>query len=550
MNTPLLQDFLTASAATFAEKTALICGEHRLSYRQLDEKSNALANTLVAQGLKRGEPVIVLMENSVAAVIAFWAILKANGVASLVNAQTKTEKLTYYLEDSATHMVMVQASLMGTLHAALQPLERTITVLSDAALADTAKTAPLSSISSISSLTPSRHPQLSFTEACRGDTRLNVPCTVTAESLAAIIYTSGSSGAAKGVMLTHGNMTFAAAAISEYLMHQSDDVILSALPLSFDYGLYQMIMAFHSGGQLILEKSFTLLPKIIQRLRECQVTGFPCLPTVAALLSTLPASWLKPVPTLRYITSTGANLTSQHIATLQNCFANATIYSMYGLTECKRCTYLDPLKLPHKPQSIGQAIPGTACWVVDETGQKVRAGEQGELVVKGPHVMAGYWNKPEASAKKLKIDPLSGEPLLYTGDRCYMDADGDLYFVSRQDEIIKSRGEKVSLLEVEKALLKTAGIKEVAVVAIEDAILGHACKAFIVWDQAACLAIPALMDIDFSAGSTAQATIDKYLQQQWREQMEASLIPKEWVTVNTLPLNAHGKVDKQALTHS
>jgi acyl-CoA synthetase (AMP-forming)/AMP-acid ligase II len=518
MNNILLQDFLSFAARETPNKIALICGATQLSYQQIDEQTNALANTLVAQGLQQGDRALVFMDNSAEAVISFWAILKANGVVSMVNPQTKAAKLAHYIKDSGAHTVITQASLFGTLSSALKFIKWPVTVFANQ---------PVEREKSVEVIKPDI--LFNLNDCLLTKPSIQLARLSTATSLAAIVYTSGSSGAAKGVMLSHSNMTFSAEAISTYLAHQSSDVILSALPLSFDYGLYQMILTFHSGAQLILEKSFTMLPKIIEKLRTLKVTGFPCLPTVSALLATFPDTWVKPVPTLRYITSTGANLNRLHIQTLQKFFPQSAIFSMYGLTECKRCSYLDPIKLEDKPNSVGGPIPGTELWLVDDSGNKLAPGESGELVIKGPHIMAGYWNNPEATAKVLKADFIGGGLLLYTGDHCYMDIDGDLYFISRKDDIIKSRGEKVSLLEVEKALLNIQGIKDAAVVAITDAILGQACKAFIVLEQ-------------------SETLLEKELRKILRDDLEASLMPKELVFIDALPLNPHGKIDKNMLS--
>jgi len=527
MNDCLLPDFLVNSARLAPDKIALVCGLQQTSYQTLDQQSNALAQALRHYGVKPGDRVLVFMENSPAAVLSFWAILKAGAVVSIINPQTKTAKLAFYLQDTGCHLVLSAAPLLDTLFSAIKQAAQPVRIIADVAV-----TAPSHQTSTSTTAAAQRPAVIDLADCLVHDLATPLPRLATANSLAAIIYTSGSSGTAKGVMLTHRNMTSAAGAISDYLGHHSEDIILSALPLSFDYGLYQVIMACERGAQLILERSFALLPKLLKRLAACKVTGFPCLPTVAALLASFPDTWRTPVPTLRYITSTGAYLSPTHIQTFTTFFPDSAIFSMYGLTECKRCSYLDPAKLIHKPGSVGQAIPGTELWLVDEHGNRLPAGASGELVIKGPHVMAGYWNNPKATQKRLKIDPLTGERVLYSGDFCRIDAEGDLYFVARKDEIIKANGEKVSLLEVEIALAKTAAIKEAAVIAIEDPISGQACKAFIVLAQR----------------ETCDNThTEQQLRRYWRAHLEPSLIPKAVVFLDALPLSNHGKIDKTRL---
>ena len=214
------------------------------------------------------------------------------------------------------------------------------------------------------------------------------------------------------------------------------------------------------------------------------MTGFPIVPTMAALI--LQMRDLEPgrFPDLRYITNTAAALPPAHIARLQELFPGVRLYSMYGQTECKRCTYLPPEELATRPGSVGIAIPNTEAYVVDENGARVAPGETGELVIRGPHVMQGYWRDEAATARALKPGPLPGEKVLHTGDLFRTDAEGFLYFVGRKDDIIKSRGEKVSPKEVENVLYALPGVREAAVVGVPDPVLGQAIKAVVALEPA------------------------------------------------------------------
>jgi long-chain acyl-CoA synthetase len=294
-----------------------------------------------------------------------------------------------------------------------------------------------------------------------------------------LVYTSGSTGFPKGVMMTHQNVVAAATSITTYLENTPDDIILNVLPISFDYGLYQVLMAAKVGATLVLEKSFAFPQAIFNRVIEEKVTGLPLVPTMAALI--LQMKDLKPgaFPHLRYITNTAAALPPDHIRRLQELFPSTTLFSMYGLTECKRCTWLPPAELPKRPGSVGIAIPGTEAYVVDDAGNRVGANVTGELVIRGAHVMKGYWENPEATAKALRPGPFPWEMVLHTGDLFRTDEDGFLYFVGRKDDIIKTRGEKVSPKEVENVLYALPGIREAAVVGVPDALLGYAIKAVV-----------------------------------------------------------------------
>jgi long-chain acyl-CoA synthetase len=288
-------------------------------------------------------------------------------------------------------------------------------------------------------------------------------------------------------MMTHQNIVHAATAITTYLENTAADVILSALPLSFDYGLYQALMAAKVGATLILEKSFAFPYVVLQKLRQERVTGFPLVPTMAALLLQMRDLAPGSLPHLRYLTNTAAALPPAHIRRLQELFPATRVYSMYGLTECKRCTYLPPEQLAARPGSVGKAIPDTEVYVVDDDGSRVGPGVVGELVVRGGHVMKGYWEDAAATDRALRPGPHPWEKVLYSGDLFRADEEGFLYFVGRKDDIIKSRGEKVSPKEVENVLYALPGVREAAVVGVPDPILGHAIKAVLVLDGGARL---------------------------------------------------------------
>jgi acyl-CoA synthetase (AMP-forming)/AMP-acid ligase II len=231
---------------------------------------------------------------------------------------------------------------------------------------------------------------------------------------------------------------------------------------------------------------------------------------------------------VRYVTNTAAALPVKHILALKDMFPGARIYSMYGLTECKRCTYLPPQDLDRKPTSVGIAIPNTELWIVDEHGNKVGPNVVGQLVIRGATVMKGYWEKPEATAKRLKPGPLPGEQVLYTGDYCRLDDEGYLYFVGRMDDVIKSRGEKVAPKEVENVLFNITGVKEAAVIGVPDEILGQAIKAFIVLEKGVTMT-------------------EKEIQRECQARLENFMVPKHVQLVTELPKTDTGKIKKTGL---
>jgi amino acid adenylation domain-containing protein len=513
---PLLHDYLLQSASELFSKIALVCMKQRVTYGELDAHSNALAHSLIASGVERGDRVVIFADNTVETVISFWAVLKANAVVSIINPLTKGDKLGYLLEDCRP------AALITDMHI--------YSVFADPARACThLRRVIVSGAVEDEKLARLPHAQR-WGDALAGGKDTAPPARACLDvDLAAIIYTSGSTGDPKGVMLTHRNMITACTSISSYLELQKDEVILGVLPLAFDYGMYQMIMAFRTGARLVLERSFTFPAQVLKLMVEEGVTGFPGVPTIFSILAELKSLKEYDLSKIRYVTNTAAALPVKHILMLRDLFPGARIYSMYGLTECKRCTYLPHKDIDRKPDSVGIAIPNTEMWIVDEEGGKVAAGTIGQLVIRGATVMKGYWEKPEATARKLKPGPIPGEQVLYTGDYCKMDEEGYLYFVGRMDDIIKSRGEKVAPREVESTLMNIPGVKEVAVIGVPDEILGEAVKAFVVLEEDVILT-------------------EKQLQKECMSRLENFMVPKYIVTVPSLPKTDTGKIKKTGLS--
>jgi acyl-CoA synthetase (AMP-forming)/AMP-acid ligase II len=289
-----------------------------------------------------------------------------------------------------------------------------------------------------------------------------------------------------------------------------------------------MIMAFRMGARLVLERSFNYPAKVLKTMVAEGVTGFPGVPTIYAMLAEMKNLKEYDFSKIRYVTNTAAALPVKHILVLKELFPAARIYSMYGLTECKRCTYLPPEDLDRKPTSVGIAIPNTELWIVDEDDKKLGPNEVGQLVIRGATVMKGYWEKPEATAKKLRPGPIPGEQVLYTGDYCRLDEEGYLYFVGRMDDIIKSRGEKVAPKEVENVLYNIQGVKDAAVIGTPDELFGQAVKAFCVLEEGVTLT-------------------EKDVIRACQQKLEPFMVPKYVVFVPELPKTTTGKIKKTDL---
>lgn len=468
----LVQHFLEDSAARLPDKIALVCDGQRLTYAQIDRMANHMANALIAQGVQRGDRVAIHLSNSVESVLAIFAALKAGGVFTIIHQSTKVGKLRYILDNCRASALVVDRR---SLHEGIVE-----SVVSGSPSLKAVFVAGNSSADGVA-----MPPRCWFLDQAMAQASAQRPPQLNIDlDLASLIYTSGTTGEPKGVMSDHSNMVFAASSIIEYLGNTESDVVLDVLPLSFDYGLYQLLMTFKFGGTLVLEKSFTFPAVILNRMQQEKVTGLPGVPTLFAMLLQMDLTPFD-LSSLRYITNTAAALPPSHVIQLRRKFPSATIFSMYGLTETKRCLYLPPELLDQKPGSVGIAIPGTEVWLEDAAGRRLGPDEVGELVVRGRHVMRGYWEAPEATGERYRPGPFPNERVCYTGDLFRMDADGCMYFVGRKDDIIKTGGEKVAPREVENVLYGLKGVVEAAVVGIPDTLLGQAIKAcLVVNDQA------------------------------------------------------------------
>jgi long-chain acyl-CoA synthetase len=512
-----VEHFLELSARKYPNKVALVFEEQRLTYGQIDRDCNRLANALLASGVRRGDRVVICLPNGVDAVVAVFAALKAGAVFVLANHTTKSEKLIYILNNCRACALIIWDSKLRELNCAGEELPCTNVIFGVGS-------------KDLLSAASSRlgKPLVLFTEAI-SETRADAaPANKCIDmDLAALIYTSGSTGRPKGVMLTHLNIVSAASSITTYLDNTPDDVVINVLPLSFDYGLYQVLMMFKVGGRVVLEQSFNYPFQLVKRLIDEQVTGLPIVPTISARLLQLDLSKYQ-FPSLRYITNTAAALPTQHIKDLRRLFPNVKIYSMYGLTECKRVSYLPPDQIDIRPASVGRGMPNEEVYIVDDQDRRVGPGVIGELVIRGSNVMKGYWELPEETQKALKPGPLPGEMVLYSGDLFRADEDGYLYFVGRKDDIIKSRGEKVSPREIEDVIYGVDGVVEVAVVGVPDPVLGNAIKAMV------------------SLRPGARVTQNDILRR-CREKLEDFMIPNLIEFHASLPKTESGKISKRMI---
>ena len=528
----LLQNFLEESVRRFPNKVVLIHKGERLTYKEIDGKANNVASFLKSLGVQRQDRVAIFLDNSIESVVSLFGILKANATFLMLSPTLKTQKLSYILNNCQAKGLITHTNKLNVVSSSIGSVSSVRFVIftgdkNKIPVANCPNPIFWNEIDSphASRLAPCENSDIEFQPPA---STLHPPPLNIDLDLATIIYTSGSTGDPKGVMLTHLNMISAATSITTYLENVPEDIIIDVLPLSFDYGLYQVLMAFKFGGTVVLEQSFAYPYEIIKKMVKEKVTGFPGVPTMFAILLQMEDLKKYDLSSLRYITNTAAALPVEHIKRIRDAFPQARLYSMYGLTECKRVSYLPPEELDQRPGSIGRGMPNEEVWVVDENGYRVGPSVIGELVVRGSNVMRGYWGDPETTDRVLRPGPIPGEKVLYTGDLFKMDEEGFLYFVGRKDDMIKTRGERVSPKEVENALYGLEGIAEVAVIPVPDDILGQAIKAYVVRRNGFPLT-------------------EKDVLKHCKNELEEFAIPKYIEFKDSLPKTSSGKIDKLSL---
>lgn len=461
----LLHHAFERTVARLPRKQALVCGDQRFTYADIDRHSRQLASALAENGVGHGDRVGLLLDNGPEMVAGIFAVLRLGAVCMAINPSIKAEKLGHILGNTQARALLTHATLAQAWRDAT--VAGPLVVVAGSVSPQAGERAWPADDGSM--------PALPSVPGADGD------------DLAFISHTSGTTGQPKGVMLSHRNLASVTATIREYLGLVEDDVIASALPLSFNYGLTQLLAAFALGATLVLERSFAFPVRMLEIMARERATVFPAVPTMYAMLARLQDFSAWDLSSLRILTSASAPLPAGLATILRQRLPRARLYVMYGQTECTRISYLPPEEFDSHPGSVGRGMPGQQCWLVDEQGRRLPAGSTGELVVQGGHVMRGYWNDPAATAHKIRIDPVSAAPAMHTGDLFRSDDEGWLYFVARLDDIIKTRGEKVSPLEVEETINGLPGVVESKVVGVRDELLGQAVKAYVVLAEGACL---------------------------------------------------------------
>lgn len=498
MNAVLLHDLL-ALPKPDPDRPALLDGARHWSFRMLAEEVETLAGAILARNVERGDRVAILLPKCLEECAAIFAASRSDAVFVPINPVLKAQQIRHILIDSGAVLLITNRDLREKLGEAIEGING-LSVLDVEDREENHRPAP-------------------------------APRAI-GQDLAAILYTSGSTGAPKGVMLSHANLIAGTRIVRTYLAITPEDRILSVLPFSFDYGLNQLLTVVEQGATIALF-AFQMGDQIVRELARHRITGLAGVPTIWAILTKAAPSLARtPLPDLRYITNSGGAVPEASVRRLREILPRTQIFLMYGLTEAFRSTYLPPGEIDNRPTSIGKAIPECEVFPLTTDGRRAKPGEPGILVHRGPTVSLGYWRRPEETARVLRPNPLraaieGGEIVCWSGDLVYEDEDGFLYFVGRQDAMIKSAGYRISPTEVEDALMLSGAFRQVAAIGLPDEWLGQRLMAVAVGQQ---------NGIDIEA-----------VLRQLTEKLPSHMVPSRIELVPELPVTPNGKVDYKRL---
>ncbi len=475
----LLDELIFEWAGKSPARDCVVDGVHVLRCGELESFSRRLAHELTTRAVTPGSRVVVVASNSLESVVACVAVLRAGCVLVPVSPEARISRLRAIIDDCEPSVVLAPQSVFGQLAS-----DDLATVRSGIALESVIDRAHLHE-SHESHESHDSHgarvggpPDSATKRACAECTARHLG--VIDRDVALIVYTSGSSGEPKGVMLTHANLVNSTAAIAQYLEQTDADILGCAIPIAFSYGLIQLLTSLRFGSKVVLERSFVFPAETLRSIAQHKVTLLPAVPTmIARLIDIIPRVEFD-LSSLRAMTNAAAALPPAHALRITELLPWVALHLMYGQTECTRACTLPPNLVRTHPASVGRAIPNSEVYLIDEDGRRLPNNSEGELVVRGANVMRGYWRKPAETAASLVAGEQQGELVLRTGDRFRSDAQGLLSFVARMDEIFKCRGEKIAPAAIEHVLCAIPGVSDAAVVGIEHAEDGMAIKATIV----------------------------------------------------------------------
>ncbi len=525
----LLHELIARAAERTPQMAALTSGGAALSYAQLATQVGQFAAGLIGLGLglARGERVAIYLEKRFETVIASFGAPAAGAVFVPVNPLLKPEQVEFVLRDCNVRVLVTSPERLALLREVLAGCPD----LQHVVVTDAAAGSLSADVVAAGRLGSTGWSDLLDSPARPGHRVID-------SDMVAILYTSGSTGKPKGVMLSHRNMVAGAKSVASYLDNRPQDVLLSALPLSFDAGFSQLTTAFHAGARVVL-LTYLLPRDVLKAMEREKVTGLTAVPPLYIQLTQL--DWPAAIAqNLRYFANTGGRMPRETLNLLRRKVPAARPFLMYGLTEAFRSTYLPPSEVDRRPDSIGKAIPNAEILVLLDDGTVCAPDEPGELVHRGALVGLGYWNDAEKTAERYKLLPADApgrqpglqlpEYAVFSGDTVRRDAEGFLYFIGRRDEMMKTSGYRVSPTEVEEILYATQLVGECAAFGVDHPSLGHA------------------IHVIATSANGVMAVTENNLISECRARMPAYMVPAVIeIVAGPLPRNPNGKIDRKSL---
>jgi acyl-coenzyme A synthetase/AMP-(fatty) acid ligase len=462
---------LDDAAGTWGVRPFLLHEDRQLTFRQVQEDAARVAQLLADQGVKNGDRVLVARSNPVTAIVEMFGAFRAGAVCTIADPAAPRRAAENVLVDLSPFIVLAdEQSSYATSSSAAEPAPE------------------------------SRSPA----------------------DAALIIYTSGSTGRPKGIVASHRNVSFTAAAIQQRLALRPDDRVACLLPLTFDYGLYQVFLALVSGCCVIFGAPGELGAALLLFLVREKITVLPSVPTLSRMVLALAQRSGAALPPVRMVTNTGEAMSQALLRRIQAALPEADVFPMFGLTECKRVSILLPSEIDDRPGSVGRPLTGTRCEIVDDGGDPLGPNEIGQLTVSGPHVTLGYW-KDDDLTDRIFRPAADGTRTLFTGDKAWMDEQGYLYFVGRDDDIFKRKGYRVSAAEIAFAAEQIDGVRD-----------------------AVCLPPGSNPRRDLVLVVTGTAPADR-IRAELADSLYPYQLPDRLEIVDDIPLTRHGKTDVHAL---
>jgi acyl-CoA synthetase (AMP-forming)/AMP-acid ligase II len=453
-----LHNLMLASAERFPDRPALVSAKGTLSFGELNRRAGQFAASLQRLGVRRGDRVLLAVAGGREYLIACYGTLKSGAVVVPQDPDTRSGILAHAINNSQAQAVVLDGKnvqLLAGLSSQVPTLRLVISV-GPAQLKD-----------------PGPWQLSDFDEMLAGADELHDGGAY-GNDLASLVYTSGTTGKPKGVMLSHRNIVANVRSIVSYLDLQPSDVAAMVLPFHYVYGSSVLHTHLAAGATIALVGSLTFPAQLLKAMQTHGCTGLAGVPSTFACLVQLDLKRFE-LSSLRYLTQAGGPMSPELTRRVMAAFPQTRLYVMYGQTEASaRLTYLPPDQLERKLGSVGIPIPGVSIDVVDEQGAPAAPRVQGEVVARGENIMLGYWNDPESTNRAIRPDGL------HTGDLGWKDEDGYLFLVGRQSDMIKSGGHRIGPREIEEVIERLPAVAECGVVGVPDELLGEAIAALVV----------------------------------------------------------------------